>query len=389
MALTVLIILLGIAVSQQKQKTLEEIQQEEQQKLLEMQNQYLEEENAIQEYYKNYEKQISAQYEAIERAEAKRLKEMEDKIRAQWNDTKMSTKKEYVDYEQDFKSRASVDFEEGKVEIEVVQEKKNKDKNEAVDKLRQKLEKLVEEKGEDKKPMLSDQLQDAKGKKITPKNADDVAKDITNTNTIKEEKIRGGDGKIRYKYTLQLNLVPNHLRVRLEQYKDEIIKQSRRFKLDPSLVCAIIHTESYFNPKAKSHVPAYGLMQLVPKSGARDAYYHVYKKDRLLRSNYLYNPSNNIELGCGYIALLKFGYLKKVQGETKNDLCAICAYNTGAGNVARAINGTTNINKASAVINAKSDRWLENQLLRNLPYDETKNYLKKVTERREIYKKAL
>lgn len=390
--ITILILVLvfsTIAVSQQKQKTIEEIQAEEQKKLQELQNKYLQDENAIQENYKNYEKEISEEYARFERLEQLKMELMERKILAQWNDKKVSTNKQYVNYDEDLKARSSVDFEEGKVEIEIVQDEDKKNRNAALKKLEKKLETLVDDKGDDNRPILKEQLKDTKGKKITKSNADDVVKNLVKKGQIKEEKIKGGDGKTRYKYSIQMNLVPDHLRVRLDRYKDEILKQSKRFKLDPALVCAIIHTESCFNPKAKSHVPAYGLMQLVPRSGARDAYYHVYKKDKLLRSRYLYNPNNNIELGCGYIALLKFSYLKKISDEEKNDMCAICAYNTGAGNVARAINGTTNINKASKVINTKSNRWLKNKLLHDLPYAETKNYLRKVTERREMYKKAI
>ncbi|GIS72714.1 MAG: hypothetical protein CM1200mP10_22910 [Candidatus Neomarinimicrobiota bacterium] len=53
---------------------------------------------------------------------------------------------------------------------------------------------------------------------------------------------------------------------------------------------AIAETESAFNPKAKSHVPAYGLMQLVPKTGARDAYQWIYKKDKYVSGDTFTNP---------------------------------------------------------------------------------------------------
>ena len=72
-------------------------------------------------------------------------------------------------------------------------------------------------------------------------------------------------------------MLPSHQDKRVERYKDEIFKQSERFGIDPAIVFAIIHTESSFNPKARSHIPAYGLMQLVPKSGGRDAYNYIYK----------------------------------------------------------------------------------------------------------------
>ena len=384
---TVLILFVNIVISQQK--TAEEMIQEEQQKMLEMQNDFLKQQEEIQQQYLQYEQQISDKYEQIERAEAQRIKEMEDKIREQWNDTKTSTNREFVDYDEDFKSRGSVDFEKGEVAIEVIQDEKNKDSDVAIKKLKQQLANIMKEEDEKGNPILENQLKDDAGKVITKKQTKKIVDEYSKQGKIKEEKITGGDGKTKYKYTIQMKLVPDHLRVRLDVYKDEIMKQSERFKIDPALVCAIIHTESYFNPKAKSYVPAYGLMQLVPKSGARDAYFHVYKRDKLLRSNYLYQPSNNIELGCGYISLLKYTYLKKVKDDDKNDICAICAYNTGAGNVARAINGTTNINKASSIVNSKDTAWLNKKLMSDLPYEETKNYLKKVTERREIYKRAL
>ncbi len=372
-------------VPQSQQKSLEEIQQEEQEKIRQLQEEYLQKELEIQEIYNNYEKSISDAYQKIEREEARRVQEMEQKILAQWNDKKISTKKEYVDYDKNLKTRGRINFEKGEVLVEVIQEEEKEAPGTAKEQINQKLKDIIKEKDDSDTPVLADQLKE----KVTPKNAGKLVDKYDKDGKIKREKIKGGDGKTRYKYSLKLSMVPNHLRVRLNRYKNEILKQSKRFDIDPALVCAIIHTESYFNPKAKSHVPAYGLMQLVPRSGARDAYLHVYKKDRLLRAGYLYNPSNNIELGCGYIALLKYGYLKKIKNNTKNDLCTICAYNTGAGNVAYAINGTKSINKAAAIINSRDTNWLKDKLLSDLPYGETKNYLKKVSERRGIYKRAL
>ncbi len=378
-----------LATPQQQEKTMEEIQKEEQQKILDMQEQYLQQEREIQELYQQYEQQISEEYQRIEAAEERRIREMEEKILAQWNDKKLSTNKQYVDYDNDLKSRSSVDFEKGEVAIEVIQEEKDQNPATANRELENKLKDLITEKAPDNKSLLENQVKNEEGKSLSKKDADNLVDKYSREGKIKQEKIKGGDGKARYKYTIKLQLVPDHLRVRLERYKDDIITYSKKFNIDPAMVCAIIHTESYFNPKARSHVPAYGLMQLVPKSGARDAYLYVYKRDRLLRSNYLYQPSNNIELGCGYLAMLKYGYLKKISDESKNDLCAICAYNTGAGNVAYAINRTKNINKAATIINSHNDSWLRNKLLRDLPYDETKNYLQKVTERRKIYQRAL
>ncbi|MFP4547205.1 MAG: murein transglycosylase domain-containing protein [Fidelibacterota bacterium] len=384
-----LTLIMLLAAPQQQEKTIEEIQKEEHQRILDMQEQYLQQEREIQELYQRYEQQISEEYQRIEAAEERRIREMEEKILAQWNDKKLSTNKQYVDYDKDLKSRSSVDFENGEVEIEVIQEEKDQNLITANKELENKLKDLITEKAPDNKSLLENQVKNKEGKSLSQKDADDLVDKYSREGKIRQEKIKGGDGKSRYKYTIKLKMVPDHLRIRLERYKNDIITYSQKFNIDPAMVCAIIHTESFFNPKARSHVPAYGLMQLVPKSGARDAYLYVHKRDRLLRSNYLYQPSNNIELGCGYLALLKYAYLKKISDETKNDLCAICAYNTGAGNVAYAINRTKNINKAAVIINSYDDRWLRKKLLSDLPYNETKNYLQKVTERRKIYQRAL
>jgi membrane-bound lytic murein transglycosylase C len=68
--------------------------------------------------------------------------------------------------------------------------------------------------------------------------------------------------------------------------------------------------------------------------------------------------------------------------------CVIAAYNTGAGNVARAFNKdrSTSIGKASKVINQMTPQQVYDHLVVNLPYDETKNYLKKVNSRIALYK---
>jgi membrane-bound lytic murein transglycosylase C len=63
----------------------------------------------------------------------------------------------------------------------------------------------------------------------------------------------------------------------------------------------------------------------------------------------------------------------------------VCAYNTGAGNVAKAYNGTFNIKKAIPLINEKTAEQNYEFLLQNLPYEETRNYLKKVTDRKKMY----
>lgn len=187
--------------------------------------------------------------------------------------------------------------------------------------------------------------------------------------------------------TITMELVEDHIPKRAEQFKGMISRHSKKFTVDEPLIYAIMEQESAFNPAAQSWVPAYGLMQLVPKSGGRDAYRYVHKEDKIPSANFLFDPENNIELGTGYLKLLMSTTFSKVTDPQCRMLCAIAAYNTGAGNVSRAINGTTNISKAIPTINTMTYSQLFSHLKRALPHAETQDYIQKVTSKMEKYKK--
>jgi membrane-bound lytic murein transglycosylase C len=174
---------------------------------------------------------------------------------------------------------------------------------------------------------------------------------------------------------------------RAQPYLSRVQEQSLRFKLDPSLVFAVIHTESHFNPKAQSHIPAYGLMQIVPRTAGRDVNRFLFKLDEDMPAEKLYIPNENIEAGAAYLHILFNRYLRKIEDPQSRLYCAIAAYNTGSGNVAKTFNvdGSRNISKAAKIINALTPEQVYAKLIANLPYEETRNYLKKVERRRPIY----
>ncbi len=117
----------------------------------------------------------------------------------------------------------------------------------------------------------------------------------------------------------------------------------------------------------------------------RDAYNYVYKKDKLLPGEYLYNPNNNIELGCAYISKLRHVYFRGIKNNRTAYYCTIAAYNTGAGNVARALTGTTKLAPTAEIANSQTSDQIYDTLLHKLPYEETQHYLKKVNERMSYY----
>ena len=333
---------------------------------------------------------ISKEFENYAAEQEKIFQNYKDEVEKKWGTFKFSSKKVYVDYDQDLDSRGSIDFEKGEVEIEVVVEQKEGIPNtelekEAKKKLEKKIESLVIKPAEDKKSILADQVADKKGKKITKKNAKSFSKEVVRSRKPEKKPIKSKDNKKRVKYSVKFKLLPDHLKTRTDRYKNDVLRQAKRHNLPPSLVFAVIHTESNFNPKARSHIPAYGLMQLVPKSGARDAYRYIYKKDKLLRGGYLYNPENNIELGCAYLGKLKNVYFKGITDEESTYHCVISAYNTGPGNVAKAFTGTTKLKPTIKKVNTMSSKKVYSELRRKLPYKETRDYLTKVTNRMPYY----
>lgn len=141
-------------------------------------------------------------------------------------------------------------------------------------------------------------------------------------------------------------------------YQDLINKYANKYNLDSYLITALIREESYFNPKAGSGAGAKGLMQLMPST----ANYIAHKSGIVY--NQLIDPEDNIKLGCAYI-----NYLKNTHKH--NDLFAVAAYNGGP----------------NAVNNWKENIDYDNfdEFIENIPYSETRDYVKKVFRSYWIY----
>ena len=156
----------------------------------------------------------------------------------------------------------------------------------------------------------------------------------------------------------KLELKPNRndLRWRLVypvHYYDEIKKYALPLGNSPILILSIIREESYFNPNSQSPVGAGGLMQLMP-STAREigSKYGISVTNQLLL-----NPKVNIKLGNLYYAQLR-------NLLSNRDMMAVLAYNGGIGSVS---------NWKESLSYTDADDFVE-----QIPYDETRTYLKKV-----------
>jgi membrane-bound lytic murein transglycosylase C len=179
--------------------------------------------------------------------------------------------------------------------------------------------------------------------------------------------------------------VPHTIHERALRYADLVVAAAKKENIDEELIFAIMETESSFNPMAKSHIPAYGLMQIVPRTAGRDATDYLYGKPKLLAPSFLFKPENNITIGAAYLHVLHYRYMRKVKNEESRMYCAIAAYNTGASNVAKAFIKQASFNKAAPVINKLEPQQVYEKLKNQLPRKETRKYIEKVSTRMEKY----
>lgn len=97
-------------------------------------------------------------------------------------------------------------------------------------------------------------------------------------------------------------------------YDGIIAHAANTHKLDSGLIKAVMHTESGFNPNARSPVGAQGLMQLMPATARRFSVSNAY------------DPAQNVLGAAKYLSFL----LKRFNYNTE---LALAAYNAGEGNV--------------------------------------------------------
>lgn len=168
----------------------------------------------------------------------------------------------------------------------------------------------------------------------------------------------------------------------------DIRKRSSQYRVHESLISAVIQAESYFNPMATSHIPAYGLMQIVPSSAGQDVTEYLYKRQIMLSADWLYNPENNILAGSTYLYLLSNRYLAGINNPLSLQHCTVAAYNTGPGNLARAFVGKRKVGAAISKINTMTPEQVYDHLRRYLPYEETQKYIVKVTDYQRSWAKV-
>ncbi len=299
-------------------------------------------------------------------------------------EVKLPEQKKYVKYTQNYRSRAIVDFDAGNILIETLDEKDPRAslKNAVVTTLLTPndprsvdlfSDKEITLTG-DKEPYLLGLVVNQAGKPVrTPAEAEQFAESLVTKSTTRSVEQESG---AKTAHLVNIPMVTNFSHKQAEKYRTVVAQFAERYQISPSLVFAIIRTESNFNPFAVSSAPAYGLMQLVPTSGGRDAYRKAKGEDKAPSRDYLFDPDNNIELGTAYLNVLTYSQLDDVTDKVSREYCVISAYNTGAGNVFKTF--AKDQRTALQQINALQPSSLYDRLRSGLPYQETRDYLAKV-----------
>jgi soluble lytic murein transglycosylase len=151
---------------------------------------------------------------------------------------------------------------------------------------------------------------------------------------------------------------------------DDIIRQQAAEKdLDPSLIAAVIYTESRFRDQT-SRAGATGLMQLMPSTAD-----YIARKSGGIRFTHedLATPQINISYGSWYLRYLLDHY-------NDSEVLALAAYNAG-------------LTKVDAWWRAARERGQPFDAVRDVPFPETRNYVQRVlhaqTEYRKQYRREL
>ncbi len=126
-------------------------------------------------------------------------------------------------------------------------------------------------------------------------------------------------------------------------YDDVIRRVAAEHKVDFALIKAVMHVESSFNPYARSHKGALGLMQVLPETAKRHGVHDIY------------DPVQNIEAGVKHLKYLAAKF-------NNQPYLVLAAYNAGE-NAVRLHNGIP-------------------------PYEETQSYVRKVLSLKQLYSRS-
>ncbi len=150
---------------------------------------------------------------------------------------------------------------------------------------------------------------------------------------------------------------------KIKKYRITCESAAETFKVEVSLVWAVIKVESNFNEKAVSKKNACGLMQITPSTFS----YVVKIYDLEYSDDDIFTPKANVYVGTAYLSYLieKFGC----------EEVALAAYNAGEGNVKKWL--------------SDKNYSVDGKVLTDIPFKETSDYVERVHKYKIYYKERL
>lgn len=339
---------------------------------------------ALAKEYEQYKAELEKEYREYEQ----KVQNLKQKARRYWGDGNVheSGSDKYVKYGTGYTSRGEVDFAKGNIIVETVEERNHRQRlQEAIvttlltpDNARD--PELFTDKGITYRgpSVLEGQVRDHEGVIVKWEWRANRYADWLVENKL--QKVNSGGKTV---YRVEIPMEENHQQVRGQKYEALVRKSAQQYGVPESLIYSIMETESHFNPYATSHIPAYGLMQVVPSTAGRDVFQRIKKRNDQPTRSYLFNPANNIDTGAAYLSILDDIYLKDVKHPLAREYCVISAYNGGAGNVLRTF--SRDRKHAVQVINSLTPQQVYVKLNRSHPSAESRRYIEKVVKAKKKY----
>ena len=303
---------------------------------------------------KNYERMSNAQearFNKIFSREKNTFNTQEESILKKWNEMASSTNKILVHYYDNNNIRLMIDYESGEIEFATI--------GKTIPEIKRALNLLISDHSAPTKSSVMN-LEDLDYVKKSKSEFVNDLLDQVKTNSI--------DQKADVRSRINFKMISGHIKARAKKYFGIVKKWSEVNNVEPELVMAMIRQESAFNPLAQSHIPAYGLMQIVPKYAGRDVMRLLRGKDEDPSKSSLFDPEINVMFGTSYIKILKDKFQEFTNDKSKIEQLVIASYNWGPDRIIKAL-------KSKRISIEKSDL---HEQIRSIAPEETKDYLKKI-----------
>lgn len=297
-----------------------------------------------------------------------------------WGDSSnaFSSNYRYVKYTNDYRSRAIIDFEQGTVRVETLEQQNNQQY------LKQAIEYTLlapqqpkytdfynsytsEIKGT---PFLYQQVKDNDGKVMkwhwrASRYANYLIKHKRKQVTVNGNQIT----------SVSFALSSNHTQIRQQRYQSQINQAAQRYKIDKNVVTAMIQVDSLFNPYALNSHGRIGLMQISSSIG-QDVFHQQKKYPFKPQPNWLFNTNNNLDIGSSYLNLLDKQYLKAINNPKSRYYAMLASYIAGPQNMLQTF--SKNKKEALSIINDLSSYEVYQSFTNSQSRADMKNYVSEV-----------